>query len=208
MQLLDDRSALLIPLCKYTAVELIGVEHGRRRYRVLDGPRRGAVGSLSESNAAQYLGAMAPMGGRVQITVRYGKRDPAWYSKARDRAYNQQLANLRMDGLEAQVSLDSDIDRKFTPLPDGRYVVLVPDFPHAGSMTTYYRNVAPGLAFDQVWFPIDLGDRSRYIHVGNVSEGCVTVLDLKQWTTIHEMLVSHRGADGNSVADLTVAGAR
>ena len=57
-----------------------------------------------------------------------------------------------------------------------------------------------------VWFPIQQGNNSRFIHVGNVSEGCVTVLDLARWEQVHEALISHRGSDGRSVATLAVRG--
>jgi hypothetical protein len=89
--------------------------------------------------------------------------------------------------------MNSVWDGRFTPLPAGSYKVL-------------YRNTAPQLWFDQVWFPIDYGDRSRYVHVGNVSDGCVTVLALNRWADVHEALISHRGPDGTSVATLSVKG--
>lgn len=62
------------------------------------------------------------------------------------------------------------------------------------------------LQFDQVWFPIKHGDNSRYVHVGNLSDGCVTVLDLARWADIHEALISHRSPDGESLAQLVVKG--
>lgn len=64
----------------------------------------------------------------------------------------------------------------------------------------------PSLHYDQVWFPINYSDNSRYVHVGNVSEGCVTVLDLAKWAAIHEALISHRTIDGRSVGQLVVTG--
>ncbi len=57
-----------------------------------------------------------------------------------------------------------------------------------------------------MWFPIEYGDNSRYVHVGNVSDGCATVLDLAKWADVHEALISHRALDGVSVATLTVQG--
>jgi hypothetical protein len=91
-------------------------------------------------------------------------------------------------------------------MPAGEYTVLVPDAPHKRDMTRFYRRVAPNLRFDQVWFPIKYGDNSRFIHVGNLSEGCTTVLDLVRWPDVHEALISHRSTDGASVAKLVVKG--
>ena len=55
-------------------------------------------------------------------------------------------------------------------------------------------------------FPIDHGDKSRYVHVGNVSEGCVTVLGLARWADIHEAQISHRDPSGKYAAKLVVKG--
>ena len=73
-------------------------------------------------------------------------------------------------------------------------------------MTRFYRTVAPALKYDQVWFPIRFGDNSRFVHVGNVSDGCTTVLTLNKWADIYEALISHRGPDGLSVAHMVVTG--
>lgn len=73
-------------------------------------------------------------------------------------------------------------------------------------MTGFYRRVASSLKYDQVLFPIRYGNNSRYIHVGNLSEGCVTVLDLARWADVHEALSSHRTPDGKAVGKLIVKG--
>lgn len=44
------------------------------------------------------------------------------------------------------------------------------------------------------------------MHVGNLSDGCTTVIDLARWADIHEALISHRSSDGNSVGKLIVKG--
>jgi hypothetical protein len=58
----------------------------------------------------------------------------------------------------------------------------------------------------QVWFPIAYKDNSRFVHIGNVSDGCVTVLDMNHWAAIHEAIISHRSLDGSKVARLIVKG--
>jgi hypothetical protein len=62
------------------------------------------------------------------------------------------------------------------------------------------------LIYDQVWFPIEYKDNSRFVHIGNVSDGCVTVLDMNHWAAIHEAIISHRSLDGSKVARLIVKG--
>jgi hypothetical protein len=85
-------------------------------------------------------------------------------------------------------------------------VLTIRNQSHDGNMTTFYRNVAKGLKHDQVWFPIQYGDNSRYVHVGNVSDGCATVVDLNAWAAICDALISHRSADGRYVGLLIVKG--
>jgi hypothetical protein len=57
-----------------------------------------------------------------------------------------------------------------------------------------------------LWFPIVYGNNSRYVHVGNLSDGCTTVVDLALWGEVFEALISHRGKDGQSVGVLVVEG--
>ena len=47
---------------------------------------------------------------------------------------------------------------------------------------------------------------SRYIHVGQLSEGCVTVYELEKWTALYEYLISHRvaGSLGRRIGRLIV----
>ena len=143
----------------------------------------------------------------ARIVVTYGKYVQGWVSEARGgQKLDQQMAMLEVAGIRVEVTMNSVWDGVYTPMPMGEYAVLVPDAPHRQDMTRFYRRVAPGVRFDQVWFPIKYRDNSRFVHVGNLSEGCTTVLDLARWPDIHEALVSHRSADGTSVAKLIVRG--
>jgi hypothetical protein len=201
-----DTSKLRVPLAKYTQVELIESRLARTSFKVIDGAAHGKVLSLSDANAREYLGSRPPVLSPAEVTVTYGKYVEDWASVARGQTFKQQMATLDVAGISVQVSMNTVWDGKFTPLPAGDYKVLLPDAPHNQNMTRYYRDTEPSLQFDQVWFPIDYGDKSRYVHVGNVSEGCVTVLGLARWADVHETLISHRAPDGKCVAVLTVKG--
>jgi hypothetical protein len=196
----------LVPLAKYTKLKATRTDSGRTFFKVLDGPSIGKVLSLGDANAKEYLGTKAPAQSLAQIVVTYGRYVEAWYSPVRKQNFQQQLATLEVGSIKIQVTMNSDWSGRFYPLPAGDYTVLLPDAPHNKDMTRYYREGAPNLRYDQVWFPIKYGDNSRYVHVGNVSDGCVTVVDLDRWNDVHEALVSHRGPDGLSVAKLTVRG--
>ncbi|HEX6705105.1 MAG TPA: hypothetical protein VF169_10125 [Albitalea sp.] len=197
----------LLPLCKYTQVTLIETRNGRTSFKVGDGAAKGRTLSLSDANAAEYLGPKPPAPTPASIVVTYGKYVEGWVSQARNgQRLDQQMATLQVADITVQVSMNSVWGQGFTPLPAGEYVVLLPDAPHQRDMTRFYRRVAPTLQYDQVWFPIRHGDNSRYVHVGNLSDGCTTVLDLARWPDIHEALISHRSPDGKSVATLLIKG--
>jgi hypothetical protein len=196
-----------VALPKYTQVSIVDTRHGRVVLRVEDGHQKGKIVSLSEAHAREFLGSKPPVNRLANATVTYGKYVQHWISVARGgQAIDQQMATLTIDALSVQVTMNSVWDGRFTPIPPGEYKVLLPDAPHNANMTRFYRLTEPRLRFDQVWFPIQLGDNSRFIHVGNVSEGCTTVLDLARWRDVHEALISHRGPDGRSVATLAVRG--
>lgn len=67
-----------------------------------------------------------------------------------------------------------------------------------------------GMVGNDTWFPIGLGNSlnnsSRYIHVGHLSEGCVTVHELGKWTALYGYLISHRvpGSRGLRIGQLIV----
>ncbi|SHN70215.1 hypothetical protein SAMN02745728_02014 [Desulfovibrio litoralis DSM 11393] len=63
----------------------------------------------------------------------------------------------------------------------GTYDLWAPDYPHSSSYTTFYRKNPKG-HFDLVWFRIN---ESRYLHIGHVSDGCVTVMDIEEWECQH-----------------------
>ena len=79
---------------------------------------------------------------------------------------------------------------------------MSPDSSHAQISTRGYRNSYPGkIKANNVWFPIELaghvGNSSRYVHIGHLSEGCVTVHDLLGWNSVYDFLISHRISNTN-----------
>jgi hypothetical protein len=212
-----DSSGALLPLCMYTKVALafvtkdgkktLELKGGRASFKVLDGTHAGKVLTMGEANVKIYLGTAAPTAGVVSVTVTYGKYVEGWVSAARGgEKLDQQFATLTVGSISAQVTMNTVWGTGFFPLPAGTYWIMVPDVPHDGNMTTFYRAVAPSLKHDQVWFPIQYGNNSRYVHVGNVSDGCTTVVDLNAWASICAALVSHRSANGKYVGQLIVKG--
>ena len=202
----DAISNAAVYLLKYTRVQLTERRQGRTFFEVMDGGAKGRTLSLSDENSLVYLGPKAPTIGPAKVVVTYGKYVEGWVSRPRGESLNHQLATLEVAGITAQVSMNSEWGRNYTPMPAGQYTVLLPVAPHDKVATSFYRPFEPRLKFDQVWFQIQYGDNSRFVHVGHLSHGCTTVLDLARWADIHEALISHRSADGKSVAQLTVKG--
>ncbi len=202
-------SGAWVPILEYTKLQITGISHDRIYFQIMDGGQKGKIASLGLGNAKSYLGSTAPKQSEVQVLVKYGENKEV-YSRARSATYRQQMGLLIVDGIHASVTLNTDLgsittQEGFRPIPPGIYQIPVPPHPHDKSMTEFYRkHVEPALLSDQVWFPIQFGDNSRFIHLGNISEGCVTVMELSKWNAIYKALISHRTADGRYVGKLTV----
>jgi hypothetical protein len=118
---------------------------------------------------------------------------------------NPVKANLWFGTGSEQVGpIFTQIDTR-NPIPDGIYELSVPDEPHVEYGTQYLPKTPYALA----WYPIPLDknqdgkDDARYLHCGNVSEGCVTVKDFDYWTKLYKYLYNRRLRDG-VVGKLTV----
>jgi hypothetical protein len=196
-------------LCAYTKVEVYKKTKGRTYLRVMDGVNTDLRCSLKDENASQYLSKRGPVQGAALLRVSGRRVDRAWYSKAREQTLEQHLATLSVAGKSVSVTLNTRGNPNdasgYSPLPAGRYKVLAPDYPHSADFTNGYRVVAPTLVYDRVWFPIEYGNNSRYIHVGNYSEGCVTVVELEKWKIVYEYLIKHRMPGGRYVGELVIS---
>ena len=60
------------------------------------------------------------------------------------------------------------------------------------------------LKSDQVWFSIEYGNNSRFIHLGHLSEGCVTIMALDKWNAIYDELIKHRVNGGEYIGQLHI----
>ena len=82
------------------------------------------------------------------------------------------------------------------PIPKGTYNLWLPDYYH--SFGDSYLNLAK---YSTVWFRIGAASSDRYLHVGNVSLGCVSVgekstggtdADKREWDKIYDYLIKRR----------------
>ncbi|MCO7569123.1 hypothetical protein NJH78_03970 [Pseudomonas chlororaphis] len=193
-------------LFKYCKVTLITAKDNKTYFNVLEGAHKGKVAFLSETNAKEHLGKIAPKQKPIELVMNYERLDQNWKSITRNEHFPQQIANGNINNLNFKATMNTVWNGIYFPIPAGTYKILLPDFPHSINYTQQYKKEFPNLSHHQVWFPIDHGDRNRYVHVGNVSEGCITVISLDKWSEIQEMLISHRSSDGKSVGNLIVKG--
>jgi hypothetical protein len=204
-----SRTGQLTSLCEYTRVKVVRDINGRTYFTIADGyVAVGEEASLTTANAAKYLSKVGP-DGAVTVSVTYAGAPTEEVSPFRGKL-KQQWANLSFGGQTATVTLNSVWDGRFQPIPTGTHAILAPDYSHRAISTAGYASATPGMIGNDVWFPIGLfgstTNSSRYIHVGHLSDGCVTVHQLEKWAALYEYLISHRspGSAGKLIGSLMV----
>jgi hypothetical protein len=197
-------------LCEYTKVAMVKEEDDRTYFQVLDGHiAKGRVVWMNSTSAKVRLQKTPSTESTETLKVRYGRmgdEDSPFKGRLR-----QQWATLTVGGQDITVTLNSVWGSTFTPIQPGVYRIMTPDYSHAKTSTEAYRNAYPGkIKANDVWFPIELeggtGNSSRYVHIGHLSEGCVTVHDIARWNTVYNFLISHRlpNTEGKYLAMLEV----
>lgn len=206
-------TGLLTSLCEYTKVAVLRVDNDRTYFKIMDGyVSPGKEASLSNANAGFYLSDTGPAGA-ASIVVEYQGNPAEEISKFKGKL-KQQWATLSFNGKKSRVTLNSDWGGSFSPIPPGTHTILAPDYSHKAISTQGYVQATPGMIGNDVWFPIGLHksmqNSSRYIHVGHLSDGCVTVYELEKWTALYSYLISHRapGSVGKIIGQLIVKDSR
>jgi hypothetical protein len=198
-------------LCEYTKVTMVKTAGGRTFFRIADGCSEsvGKVASLRDDNAARYLTNKGPTVSTETVQVKYGELAEE-ISRFKGRLL-QQWAHLTIQGKQITVTLNSVWGTQYAPIPPGVHRIMAPDTSHANISTNGYRNAFPGkIKGNNAWFPIELagtvGNSSRYVHIGHLSEGCVTVHEIEHWNLVYEFLIAHRmpHTNGKYVALLEV----
>lgn len=75
---------------------------------------------------------------------------------------------------------------------------MSPQFAKDGAITAFYKTTVqggdPNLMYDTVWFPVEYAPNynSRFVHVGHLSEGCVTIYQVEKWNSIYSYLIKNR----------------
>jgi hypothetical protein len=199
-----------VSICEYTKVTMVKSEGGRTYFMVADGLSSvGLTASLSDENAKRLLLKTPPSAAIVTVKVKYGVREEE-HSPFKGPLL-QQWGTLNVSRQPITVTLNSVWTGEFSPMPVGIHRIMAPDYSHAKTSTRGYRNAYPGkIKGNDAWFPIELagttGNSTRYVHIGHLSEGCVTVHQIERWNVVYDFLISHRlpNTDGKYVALLEV----
>lgn len=156
----------------------------------------------------KYLTTVQPKEGTSIIRIKYNG-SPVWVTSPFKGNLLQQWATLTTgNGVSAQVTLNS-IWPKYSPIVPGNHFIMAPDRSHANISTGGYAKSSGAICTD-IWFPIRLAGQSasssRYIHIGHLSEGCVTVYELTKWNAIYNYLITNRmaGHGGKLIGQLIV----
>jgi hypothetical protein len=220
LQVRLEKTGERVSICEYTKVTMIMSKGERTYFRIADGISEhvGETVSLADKNVDKCLSKIPPTVARATMSVRYGKRSSARSEPRKGEEFDQQWGVVSIPGASGAitVTLNSVWDENFTPIPVGTHRIMASDAPHDGRYTGFYVDYARkkglvDIVADQVWFPIELagskGNSTRYVHIGNVSEGCVTVYALEHWNDIYNFLITHRlpGEQGKYVAMLEVS---
>lgn len=204
-----------VTVCEYTKVLVTKETQARVFFTLLDGRYKGKDASLAAENKVKCL-VRAVRGSGASITATTMGRRKVGLGVRRE-VNNQLLATLSFNGQTASITLDSDVPyretnpasphygeiRQSQPLPPGVYKILVPEAAKDRGMTEFYADpqypgAYPGLKYHTVWFPIEFAGthNSNFIHVGNLSEGCVTVYELQKWNDLYAYLIANRSDQG------------
>lgn len=222
-----EPSGKMVFLPDYTKIVKQKEVQGRVHFLITEGVYRNQTASLKKENADKYL-FVGNRGIGATITVIKKARKPTAsnirFEQDKGKKWNQLWATLKYNGKEVEITLDSEVEfietdktspnfnKKIlsSPLPNGTYNILTPTYPHDASMTAWYRTHANGhknLKYDTVWFPIeDAASRnSKMVHVGHLSEGCVTIYTLSAWNDLYQYLIANRlDKDGKYVGKLII----
>lgn len=210
-------------LCEYVKVA-IASEGERTHFLILEGEYKHEKASLATVNAAKCLVTTRRGAGAKILAKTIGRKKMVSKPRGDGIPLNQLTATLEFDGHKALITLDSDVDfvernraspnrgkvLHSTPLPKGTYKILAPQYPKEDKYTRFYVTNPggyPDLKYHTVWFPIEYAPthNSNFVHVGNLSEGCVTMYDLTMWNPLYAYLISNRSdGEGRYVGTVTI----
>lgn len=137
-----------ISLPQYLKLRVIKTEKGRDFFKILEGHYQGKKGNVKTG----YL--ISKRETRPAAKVKFKLKEQALW-------YGEKYA-------KGPFSAFSGSGDRFTPVSPGKYLLPIPAYPSAMTRKEYYQYTP----FHRTWFNVE---GVRFLHVGVISEGCVTV---------------------------------
>ncbi len=163
-----------ISLPAYLKVRLEKEEKNRQYFTIAEGVRRGERASVTRGkDGSSFLQTENPHTGPVHFTYSLSTR----ILKLKTRRY---------------LTLDYRNDEK--PWERQLYTIAIPDSPHKGGRA--YLNRA---ALALIWFKTSHPDKSRYLHPGKYTAGCITLTEIERWDELCKVLLKARSGDGKNI---------
>jgi len=116
-------------------------------------------------------------GKKASVKQGYLKRGPN-YKQQIKLIYYKSRQILKIDGKSTEYRAVMD-----SPLPNGIYMIELPDYPH--EIGRPYLNRAKRAL---TWFRIRV-EGARYLHTGSISAGCLTVTDVEKWDSLYDVVI-------------------
>jgi len=176
VKLAQGRVESLPYLLKVALLEEDEKQEGRESFKILEGIHEGKSASVAlPGTGKSYLIRNEHHSAAAVLTYSLSKRE------------------LTIRGL-GKFKIDMDPDN---PIPPGTYPMEIPDAPHqlGASYTSITR-------YAKTWFRLGR-EGDRYLHGGDRSAGCITVLHKRKWTRICLFLLRSR-KDSRTVGMLKV----
>ena len=170
-----DKQKKPVSLPAYILVRPTSIKNGREYFIPLEGVNRGELLSAPlKKDSSSYLIS----------DVKHESAINAQYS-----------ISEKVFTLNGKIYKTTDYPK--TPWKKGIYNIGIPDYPH-GDNELYTEAVK-----QKVWFPIDF-ESARYLHVGAISAGCMTIIETTRWMEIYSALIKARKGDLKNVGTVEV----
>jgi hypothetical protein len=212
-------------LCEYTKVLVQRSSGGRTYFLINEGIYANKTASVADTNALRCLISYTRgTGASIRVKIKGRQEKKSTIREEDIKPLNQLVAELSFLNKSIFITLDSDVvfletdptspnhDQliKSKPLKKGEYKIMTPMIPKDKAYTDRYRTHRNGysdLKYDVVWFPVEDKEsrNSKFIHVGHLSEGCITIYDFSKWNDLYQYLITNRmDVNGKYIGTVTI----
>lgn len=176
LKVLLEKNKKTVSLPTFLQIKIDSIIRKRERFMILEGAYRGEMATVK---------LLADGSSRFVSIIGYAAPAFARYS------ISQRVFSL--NGREYKA-----INHSSTPWKKGLYDIEIPDAPHRAA-----REYLAKAKLAKIWFRVSHSGE-RYLHAGRVSLGCMTIIEIKKWDKVCEILLKARKGDFMSVGSVEV----